>query len=62
VAVGGGGLIGGIAAWYGSRIRLVGVEPEAAPTLTRALEAGRPSMPKREELPPIRWLRSEWVN
>jgi threonine dehydratase len=42
VAVGGGGLIGGIAAWYGSRIRLIGVEPEAAPTLTRALEAGRP--------------------
>jgi len=42
VAVGGGGLIGGIAAWYGSRIRIVGVEPEAASTLTRALEAGRP--------------------
>ncbi len=42
VAVGGGGLIGGIAAWYSSRIRIVGVEPEAAPTLTRALEAGRP--------------------
>jgi threonine dehydratase len=42
IAVGGGGLIGGIAAWYGSRIRLVGIEPEAAPTLTRALEAGRP--------------------
>ena len=42
VAVGGGGLIGGIAAWYGSRIRIVGVEPEAAPTLTTALEAGRP--------------------
>ena len=42
VAVGGGGLIGGIAAWYSSRIRLVGVEPEAAPTLTRAWEAGRP--------------------
>ena len=41
VAVGGGGLIGGIAAWYGSRIKIVGVEPEAAPTLTRALEAGR---------------------
>ncbi len=35
-------VIGGIAAWYGGRIRLVGVEPEAAPTLTRALEAGRP--------------------
>jgi threonine dehydratase len=42
VAVGGGGLIGGVAAWYESRIRLVGVEPEAAPTLTRALQAGRP--------------------
>jgi len=42
VAVGGGGLIGGIAAWYGERIKIIGVEPEAAPTLTRALEAGRP--------------------
>jgi threonine dehydratase len=42
VAVGGGGLIGGIAAWYSSQIRIVGVEPETAPTLTRALEAGRP--------------------
>jgi threonine dehydratase len=52
VAVGGGGLIGGIAAWYGSethgsgthgsRIKIIGVEPEAAPTLTRARQAGRP--------------------
>jgi threonine dehydratase len=42
VAVGGGGLIGGIAAWYRGRIPVVGVEPEAAPTLTRALEAGEP--------------------
>ena len=42
VGVGGGGLIGGIAAWYGRRIKVVGVEPEASPTLTRALEAGRP--------------------
>jgi threonine dehydratase len=42
VAVGGGGLIGGIAAWYEGKIRIVGVEPEAAPTLTRALEAGKP--------------------
>jgi threonine dehydratase len=42
VAVGGGGLIGGIAAWYEGRVRVVGVEPTAAPTLTRALEAGRP--------------------
>ena len=42
VAVGGGGLIGGIAAWYGRRIKVIGVEPEAAPTLTKALEAGKP--------------------
>lgn len=42
VAVGGGGLIGGIAAWYAGRIQIIGVEPEAAPTLTRALGAGRP--------------------
>ena len=42
VAVGGGGLIGGIASWYASRIKIVGVEPEAAPTLTRARQAGRP--------------------
>jgi threonine dehydratase len=42
VAVGGGGLIGGIAAWYAGKIRLIGVEPEAAPTLANALNAGRP--------------------
>ena len=42
VAVGGGGLIGGIAAWFGRKIRIVAVEPEAAPTLHTALEAGRP--------------------
>ena len=42
VSVGGGGLIGGIAAWYAGSIRVVGVEPEAAPTLTLALAAGRP--------------------
>ena len=42
VAVGGGGLIGGVAAWYANRIKVIGVEPEAAPTLTYALRAGRP--------------------
>ena len=42
VPVGGGGLIGGIAAWCAGRTRIVGVEPEAAPTLHRALEAGHP--------------------
>ena len=42
VAVGGGGLIGGIAAWFAGRVRLVAVEPRTAPTLYRAREAGRP--------------------
>jgi threonine dehydratase len=42
VSVGGGGLIGGIAAWTQSRTRLIGVEPELAPTLTHALQAGEP--------------------
>jgi threonine dehydratase len=42
VAVGGGGLIGGVAAWYSGRIKIIGVEPEAAPTLSRALKAGHP--------------------
>ena len=42
VAVGGGGLIGGIAAWYEGRTRIVAVEPEMAPTLHDALAAGQP--------------------
>jgi threonine dehydratase len=42
VAVGGGGLVGGIAAWYRGRVPVIGVEPEEAPTLTRALAAGEP--------------------
>jgi threonine dehydratase len=42
VAVGGGGLIGGVAAWYAGGTTIIGVEPEAAPTLARALAAGRP--------------------
>ena len=42
IAVGGGGLIGGVAAWYQNRIKIVAVEPFAAPTLERALSAGKP--------------------
>lgn len=43
VAVGGGGLLGGVAAWHaGGPARVVGVEPVGAPTLTDALKAGRP--------------------
>jgi threonine dehydratase len=42
VAVGGGGLIGGIAAWYAGAVRVIGVEPDGAPTLFDALAAGHP--------------------
>ena len=42
VGVGGGGLIGGIAGWYAGRVRVIGVEPEAAPTMYKAFEAGHP--------------------
>jgi threonine dehydratase len=42
VAVGGGGLIGGIAAWFRGRVKVIAVEPEGSPTLHRALEAGEP--------------------
>lgn len=42
VSVGGGGLIAGIAAWYAGRVKVIGVEPYASPTLTKALEAGHP--------------------
>jgi threonine dehydratase len=42
VSVGGGGLIGGIAAWFAGRSRVIALEPELAPTLFRAREAGAP--------------------
>src|SRR5664279_1984970 len=42
VSVGGGGLIGGIAAWFRDRCWIDALEPELAPTLFRAREAGRP--------------------
>ncbi len=42
VAVGGGGLIGGVAAWYRNSVKVVAVEPAEAPTLNLALSAGRP--------------------
>jgi threonine dehydratase len=41
-AVGGGGLIGGVAAWCAGQVKVVGVEPVDAPTLTAALAAGHP--------------------
>jgi threonine dehydratase len=42
VSVGGGGLVGGIAAWFAGRTRIVALEPERAPTLHAALAAGAP--------------------
>lgn len=42
VAVGGGGLIGGIAAWFANDARVIAVESDGAPTLAMALEAGTP--------------------
>lgn len=42
VAVGGGGLIGGMAAWYRGGTKLVGVEPATSRALHAALEAGQP--------------------
>ena len=42
VAVGGGGLIGGVAAWYADGAEVIGVEPEACPALHDAMRAGRP--------------------
>lgn len=42
VAVGGGGLVAGLASWFRGDVKIVGVEPETAPTLTAALAAGRP--------------------
>jgi threonine dehydratase len=42
VAVGGGGLIGGVAAWCSGRTRVIAVEPEQAPTLHAAFAAGHP--------------------
>jgi threonine dehydratase len=40
IAVGGGGLIGGVASWYQDRVRVIAVEPERAPTLHNSLAAG----------------------
>jgi threonine dehydratase len=42
VAVGGGGLIAGVATRCAGSVRLVGVEPVGAPTLTMAFQAGHP--------------------
>lgn len=40
VAVGGGGLIGGVASWFGDHVRIVSVETEGTNTLARSLAEG----------------------
>ncbi len=42
IAVGGGGLIGGAAAWFQGGVRVIGVEPHTSCALKAALAAGRP--------------------
>jgi threonine dehydratase len=42
VAVGGGGLVSGVAAWFQGRVKVVGVEPEGSRALQAALEANEP--------------------
>lgn len=42
VSVGGGGLIGGVASWFMQRSRVVALEPELAPALHSARQAGQP--------------------
>jgi threonine dehydratase len=62
VSVGGGGLIGGIAAWFGRTLKVIGVEPEAAPTLAHALAADSLA-PRRvgELMFPIAWANVDRV-
>ena len=43
VATGGGGLIGGVAAWYAGSAAIISVEPETCPTLHHALQQGAPT-------------------
>ena len=42
IAVGGGGLVSGVAAWFQVRVKVVGVEPEGSRALQAALEANKP--------------------
>ena len=57
VSVGGGGLIAGIAAWYAGRVKVVGVEPFASPTLTKRSRPDIPSMQRLAAWQRIRWRR-----
>ena len=59
VATGGGGLIGGMAAWYaGSGVRVVSVEPEGCPTLHARCAAGSRWRRRSAAWPPTAWARA----
>lgn len=42
IAVGGGGLIAGVATWFAGKTRIIGVETEGCQSMKAALEAGEP--------------------
>nr|WP_309231948.1 pyridoxal-phosphate dependent enzyme [Micromonospora tarensis] len=56
VAVGGGGLVSGIASWFNGSVRVVAVEPEQIPTLHSALKAAGRSTSRWAASPPTRWV------
>jgi threonine dehydratase len=72
VAVGGGGLIGGIASWARNDLKLIGVEPEECPTLNQARAAGGPvdvpvggvavSSLGATRLGQIAWEANRWID
>lgn len=72
VAVGGGGLIAGVASWVRDDAVVVGVEPSACPTLSRALDAGGPvsvevggvaaSSLGASTLGRIAWAATRWID
>lgn len=71
-AVGGGGLIGGIASWARHDLLVIGAEPEGCPTLYEARNAGRPvdvpvggvavSSLGATRLGEIAWEANRWID
>ena len=72
VAVGGGGLIAGIASWGRDDVNVVGVESEGCPTLYAAREAGEPvevavggiaaSALGASRLGDHAWMANDWID
>ena len=71
VAVGGGGLIGGIASWFRGEVAVIGVESELCPTLHTAREQGAPTEVEvggiaasslgARELGAYPWTANQWI-